>query len=127
MIRAVSSVPSYASAEKTQKTQQTNSGSFAALMQQEIQKKEQNSSGVEFSKHAIMRAQERGIQITPQLLHQLQDGMEKAQGKGATNILAMDDQAAFIVNIPTARVITAISQGEMKENIFTNIDGAVFL
>lgn len=127
MIRAVSSVPSYASAEKTQKTQQTNSGSFAALMQQKIQKKEQNSSGVEFSKHAIMRAQERGIQITPQLLHQLQDGMEKAQGKGATNILAMDDQAAFIVNIPTARVITAISQGEMKENIFTNIDGAVFL
>ncbi len=127
MIRAVSSVPSYASAEKTQKTQQTNSGSFAALMQQEIQKKEQNSSGVEFSKHAIMRAQERGIQITPQLLHQLQDGMEKAQGKGATNILAMDDQAAFIVNIPTARVITAISQGEMKENIFTNIDGTVFL
>ena len=126
MIRTVSAVnPAQTASGKAERS--ANSGSFAAIMQGEIQKKEAPKASVEFSKHAITRAEERGIQITPQLLNQLQDGVEKAQEKGATNILAMDTQSAFIVNIPSARVITAISQCEMKENIFTNIDGAVFL
>lgn len=126
MVRAISTVnPAQAASKRAERN--ANSGSFAAIMQGEIQKKETPKASVEFSKHAITRAEERGIQITPQLLNQLQDGVEKAQEKGATNILAMDTQSAFIVNIPSARVITAISQCEMKENIFTNIDGAVFL
>ena len=47
--------------------------------------------------------------------------------KGATNVIAMDSEKAFIINVPNAKVITAITQDEMKENVFTNIDGAVFL
>ena len=43
------------------------------------------------------------------------------------NILAMGAENAFIINVPNAKVITAITQEEMRENIFTNIDGAVFL
>ena len=39
----------------------------------------------------------------------------------------MDADKAFIINVPNAKVITAITQDEMRENIFTNIDGAVFL
>lgn len=125
MIESISSsVLTHPSIEKKGKAA---SGSFSAVMQEELQKKEQSQSNVEFSKHAIIRAEERGIRITPQLLDQLQGGMERAQQKGATNILAMDAQSAFIINVPRARVITAISQSEMKENIFTNIDGAVFL
>ena len=50
-----------------------------------------------------------------------------AQAKGATNILALDQSLAFIINVPHNRVITTLSQDEMKENIFTNIDGAVIL
>ena len=61
------------------------------------------------------------------MMEQLADSVERAQAKGATNILAMDSTRAFIINVPNARVITAITQDEMKENIFTNIDGAVFL
>ena len=53
--------------------------------------------------------------------------MERAQAKGAVNILALDRNQAFIINVPTARVITTMDQDEMKENIFTNIDGAVIL
>ena len=53
--------------------------------------------------------------------------MERAEAKGARNILALDQSLAFIVNVPNGRVITALSEDEMKESIFTNIDGAVFL
>ncbi len=93
-----------------------------SLFAQELQK-----TSVAFSKHAMTRAEERGIEVNDTLLNQLNHSLEKAQAKGATNILAFDSTRAFIVNVPHGRVITAMSQEEMKENIFTNIDGAVIL
>lgn len=101
-------------------------GGFGAMLQQELVKSEQ-PQGVEFSKHAISRAQERGIEVTPDLMDQLAGSVIRAQAKGATNILAMDAEKAFIINVPNAKVITTITQDEMRQNIFTNIDGAVFL
>ena len=74
-----------------------------------------------------LRAEERGIEITPDLIDQIKGSMVRAQAKGATNILAMDTEKAFIINVPHGRVITAITQDEMKDSVFTNIDGAVFL
>ena len=38
----------------------------------------------------ISRAQERGIEVTPDLMDQLAGSVIRAQAKGATNILAMD-------------------------------------
>ena len=107
--------------------QQGQNGIFGAMLQQELAKSDPPAQGVEFSKHAISRAQERGIEVTPDLMDQLAGSVIRAQAKGATNILAMDAEKAFIINVPNAKVITAITQEEMKENIFTNIDGAVFL
>ena len=100
---------------------------FGDILQQELARAEQPPQSVAFSKHAISRAQERGIEVTPDLMDQLAGSVIRAQAKGATNILAMDAEKAFIINVPNAKVITAISQEEMRENIFTNIDGAVFL
>lgn len=112
-------IPQAGSAKGTQ-------GSFGALLQQELGRT-QPSQGVAFSKHAITRAEERGIEVTPHLMDQLAGSVERAQAKGATNILAMDGERAFLINVPHAKVITAITQEEMKQSVFTNIDGAVFL
>ena len=99
---------------------------FGDVLRQEIGRSEAKPA-VNFSKHAISRVEERGIEVTPGLMEQLAGSVERAQAKGATNILAMDAANAFIINVPSARVITAITQDEMKESVFTNIDGAVFL
>ena len=98
---------------------------FGAVLQQELARADERQ--IAFSKHAIARAEERGIAVTPALLDRLTDSVERAQAKGATNILALDQSLAFIINVPHNRVITTLSQDEMKENIFTNIDGAVIL
>lgn len=102
-------------------------GGFGDILRQELAKGGQPGQSVAFSKHAISRAQERGIEVTPDLMDQLAGSVVRAQAKGATNILAMDADKAFIINVPSGKVITAITQEEMRENIFTNIDGAVFL
>ena len=110
---------------QTRKTQSQQQGSFGAMLQQEMERA--STRQVAFSKHALTRAEERGIEVTPTLLEKLGDSVERAQAKGATNILALDQSLAFIVNVPHGRVITALSEAEMKDSIFTNIDGAVFL
>ena len=40
--------------------------------------------------------------------------------------MVMND-AAFIVNAASRTVITALDKNEMKDNVFTNIDGALFI
>ena len=97
---------------------------FGDLLRQKL---ESGTNQVGFSKHAIARAEERGVEMTPELLGRLTGSVELAQAKGATNIVALDRSLAFIINVPNNRVITLMRQDEMKENIFTNIDGAVLL
>jgi len=112
-------------AERVQASQRREAaGQFGALLRQE---RAVQAEGVAFSKHAMARAEERGIEVTPALMEQLTSSVERAQAKGATNILAFDATRAFIINVPHGRVITTMSQEEMQENIFTNIDGAVLL
>ena len=113
-------------AERIQPSQRKDAaGQFGALLRQG--RAEAEGSGVAFSKHAMARAEARGIEVTPALMDQLSSSVERAQAKGATNILAFDATRAFIINVPHGRVITTMSQEEMQENIFTNIDGAVLL
>lgn len=123
MVERVSSSCPHTPSPAQQTTQHSD---FRDLLQQELQKSTETRQ-VAFSKHAMSRAEERGIDITPDLIDQLRGSMIRAEAKGATNILAMDADKAFIINVPNAKVITAITQRELKENVFTNIDGAVFL
>lgn len=126
MIGQVNSIGS-APAEKSGSHTQPGSGAAFRQILAEKQQPSQQAQTVAFSKHAMARAEERGIQVDDTLVHQLSDSVEKAKAKGARNILALDDTRAFIINVPNLRVITAISQEELRENIFTNIDGAVIL
>lgn len=114
--------------EQVQPVHRREAGSqFGTMLQREIRNAAPQQEGVTFSKHAMARAEERGIEVTPALMGQLASSVERASAKGATNILAFDATRAFIINIPHGRVITTMSQEEMQENIFTNIDGAVLL
>ena len=60
-------------------------------------------------------------------MERLQEGTQRAQQKGIKESLVIVDQLAFIVNIPNSTVVTAMSQNDAVENVFTNIDGAVII
>ena len=92
---------------------------------EEILQKTQKKGEVHFSKHAANRLSDRNIELTEEQLERLNDGTKKAGDKGIKESLVLIDELAFIVNTKSNTVITAFVQGETKENIFTNIDGAV--
>ena len=87
----------------------------------------EDSQKVRFSKHAAARVEQRGIEVTDNLLNDLNQAVGKAREKGAKDVVVIGQQGAFIVNIPNNIVVTTMTSQEMKQNIFTNIDSAVLL
>ncbi len=127
MSRAISATSPAQGTQINSKVQENaNPNAFKDLLSEKLNQAN-NTSTIEFSKHAQQRVQERGITVNEGLLASLSESVVKAEEKGATNILAMNSQSAFIINVQSNRVITAMTQSEMKQNIFTNIDGAVIL
>lgn len=97
-----------------------NETGFKALLQQ-------RATGLNFSKHAAKRMNERGIAVDNQLMSDLEHAVEGARKKGAKDVAIIGAQGVFIVNVPNNTVVTTMSQSDMKERVFTNIDSAVLM
>ena len=82
---------------------------------------------IQFSRHASQRMEQRGIQLTGENLDELTQAVEKARQKGSRETVVIGSHGAFIVNVANNVVVTSITEQEMKNNIFTNIDSAVFM
>jgi flagellar operon protein len=94
---------------------------------EEVLQKHSGIRDVKFSKHAAGRLADRNIELTKGQMERLQAGTQKAGAKGIKESLVIVDQLAFIVNVPSSTVITAMNQQDAAENVFTNIDGAVIM
>lgn len=99
--------------------------SFEEILRQKQEISE--SSELRFSKHAAMRLNDRNINLSQEQSERLENGVSRASEKGIQESLVILDSLAFIVNIPSRTVVTAMEQGESGNNIFTNIDGAVIV
>lgn len=78
---------------------------------------------VKFSKHASERLLTRNIDMSEEQRARLQDAASQAREKGMREPLVMVDNLAFIVNVKSNTVITAVN--DTKQAVFTNIDGAI--
>lgn len=108
---------------KAQTVKQQDGFSFQEILEQASGSKKE----VRFSKHAAGRLSTRNIELTDGQMERLNEGAKKAQAKGIRDSLVLVDSLAFIVNVPSSTVVTAMEQSEAQENIFTNIDGAVII
>lgn len=95
--------------------------------QAESQQPKEPENSLRFSKHAAIRAAERGMDMTPELTGRLMQAVDTARGKGAREVAVIGPQGVFIINIKNSVVVTSISNQELKDNIITNIDSAVIL
>ena len=101
--------------------------SFEDILRSKTAEGTEAEMSLKFSKHASTRLEDRNIEITDDLIGRLTDGYAKARNKGIKESLVMVDSLAFIVNVPNKTVVTAMDQTDSKENVFTNIDGAVIV
>ena len=101
----------------------TNGSSFGAVFQEELSKQ----SEVKFSKHAMERLQSRNIKLSKEDLNKIGDAVNKAAEKGVKETLIIMGNSAFIANVKNKTIITAATEDNLKNNVFTNIDGAVII
>lgn len=80
-----------------------------------------------FSKHAEQRIKDRQMNLTPAEIAKLADAVSRAQAKGVKSSLILMHDKAFIVSINNNTIVTAIDNEHLKDNVFTNIDGAVIV
>jgi len=82
---------------------------------------------VAFSKYANQRKEQRNIEVSQSDLEKLGNACDEARKQGIDNALIMTEDSAFIVNVVNKRVITVVDKNEMKNKLFNDIEGAVFL
>lgn len=101
--------------------------SFEQTLQSLLEKETQS---VEFSRHALDRLEQRGIDLSEgDRLERLQKAVEIAQQKGSKDSLVLMDQTAFVISVKNNTVITALAgeDFEGQGTIFTNIDSTVII
>ncbi len=81
--------------------------------------------GLKFSRHALARLQQRGIELGGPTLQRLSEGVARAAGKGSRDSVVFLDGTAFVVSVANNTVVTAVDSEHMREHVFTNIDSAV--
>jgi len=86
----------------------------------------ENIQGVKFSNHAQNRLQSRDITLNSENVGRLSDAIDKAEKRGGKSSLVMVDDLAFIVNIQSRTVVTALDKNQRGEGVFTQIDSVVF-
>lgn len=85
----------------------------------------QNESAIRFSKHASVRIETRDLSFSREEMMRLNNAIVRAEKKGVKDALILIDDKAVIANIKSKTIITTFKEEQMKENVVTNIDGAV--
>ncbi|SMG16247.1 TIGR02530 family flagellar biosynthesis protein [Paenibacillus aquistagni] len=94
---------------------------FKQLLEREIKR----SDSVQFSHHASKRIEERGMTLTPEVLKKINEAVDQAAAKGSKQSLVLMNNAAYIVNVPSRTIITALDKPFQQGHLFTAIDSAV--
>ncbi len=97
--------------------------SFGTVLKEKLQVQDR----VKFSKHAELRLHMRNINLNTSQMERISTGISKAEEKGVKDSLILMDKLALVVNVKNRTVVTAAETDQLKENVFTNIDGAVIV
>ncbi len=111
--------------------QQFIPGKPVTSFDQSLEKAQQNiiqqEESLRLSAHAVQRLEERDISLTHQERIDLGQAISRLNDKGARNALIVRSDAAFVVNVPNRTMVTAISQQELQQRVFTQIDSTVLI
>ena len=108
---------------KSRPREKTNDNAFKELLEQRLKEESQ----VSFSKHAMERVVERGVDVSSEKLDRLNEGVRMAEEKGLREPLILLGPTAFVVNVKNNKVVTVVNEDSLKGTVFTNIDGTVMI
>ncbi len=104
------------------------SGKAADLSFQELLREKQEKAGdLNISAHARERMEDRDIQLGEKDLQKISDAVDRAAEKGVRSSLLLYGDVALVASVTNRTIVTAVDGESSKEQVFTNIDGAVIV
>ena len=119
-IRIVQPPITYNNKLTQQKNNETAKTQFQDLLNEAQQK-------LKISKHASQRIAQRNINISDVEWNKIEEKMQVAKSKGLNESLFLTQNAALIINVKNAIVVTALDRTEAGNQVFTNIDSAILI
>ncbi|MFZ2960515.1 MAG: flagellar biosynthesis protein [Candidatus Ozemobacteraceae bacterium] len=102
------------------KGETTVTNPFVGLFRKALQSTDQGELHV--TAHAEKRLSERGISLDGEAGKRLNQAIDELKAKGARDSLILTQDGAFLVNIQSRTLITAMDPSEMHDRIITQID-----
>lgn len=93
----------------------------------EFKKLLEQEQGVSLSQHAETRIRSREIPWDDALKSRVTEGINRLEEKGSREALILAGDVAFIANVRSRTIVTAMDRSQLQERIFTNIDSAVMV
>lgn len=84
-------------------------------------------NNVKISAHASERLNSRNISLSENDIKNINNAINKVEGKGSKEALILYKDLALIASIKNRTIITAMDKSSMEEKIFTNIDSAIII
>ena len=109
------------SPEKSPRSGKVITPGFEQVLDKEVARNQE----VHFSNHAVDRLRSRNIQLTTMEVKNLNGAVQRVAEKGGRDSLVLMNNIAFVVNVPSRTVVTAIDNENLRQNVFTQIDSAV--
>lgn len=105
------------------KIRENSSNNFKSILDEKL--KDHRNIGFKISNHASERL--RNINLDSIDYKKIEEGFEKAREKGSKNAVILYKDMALVASIENSTLITVVTDGRAKENVFTNIDSLVIL
>ncbi len=116
-------IQDFQSYNSNSKKTSNNDTSFKDILNKQINEKE----SFVISNHASERLKQRNISFNESDMKNINEGINKAEEKGAKESLILYKDTALITSIRNRTIITAVDKESSKNNVFTNIDSVVIL
>ncbi len=127
LIPNVSRIGGNREVEQNRKTDKTGASEFDGLLKEQLEGLKSPNQGISLSTHAARRLKERNLEMDAGEYTKLKGAIDKLKTKGGQDSLVITGKAAYIVDVPNNRIVTAIDRENMAENVFTKIDSTLFV
>lgn len=106
----------------TSKPSSVQGNAFDLALREALSRSSGTGGDLTVTAHAEKRLQERGIRFDPETKQLLGQALDELQAKGARDSLVLTGNAAFVVNVPTRTLVTAMDPADLRDRIVTQID-----
>lgn len=126
LIPQVSRLPGQKTVDISHKLDPEKAKEFRGVLDAQIDQADREH-GIKLSLHAAKRMNERSMQLDNDEFLKIKEGLDRLKEKGGKDSLVITAKGLYIVDVDNNKIVTALDQESLNENVITKIDSTVIV